>query len=394
MRPPRGPIRAFHDDALSSARPPAPGSGRLARALAAAALLGLAGPAAADDGLRVVASIKPVHSLASAVMAGAGEPYLIVRGAASPHAFDFRPSDAAALEQADVVFLIGDPIATALSRSLDALAGQARAVALFDAPGVARRALREGGAFEAHAHDHGDHDDHDDHGDESHDDGEAAHGHDDHGDDHEAAHGHDDHDHHGDEDHDDHGDDREAAHDHDDHGDGAFDAHIWLDPVNGQAMTRAIAAALIEADPANAALYEANAAALLDRLDRLTDEIAETVAPARGAPFIVFHDAYRHFEDRFGLTAVGSIAVDPERSPGPRRVEELRAKVRDLGVVCVFAEPQFDRRLVDVVVEGTPARTGVVDPLGAAIEDGPDLYVALLRDMASSFRNCLAPAGG
>ena len=370
-------------------------------ALAAAALLGgaAAGPAAADDGVRVVASIKPVHSLVSAVMAGVGEPHLIIRGAASPHTFTMRPSDAAALEDADVIFMVGDTMETAMTGPVDALAGQARVIKLFDVPGMIHRPIREGGAFEEHDHashgheggdDHGDHDDHAGHDD--HDD--HGHGHDDHAD--EADHDeHEDATMHRDDDHDDHGhghadhDDHEDAHDDDHHG--AFDMHVWLDPINGWTMARAIAATLAEADPANAATYEANLDALLYRLDHLTEEIAAQVAPARGVPFIVFHDGYRYFEDRFGLSAAGSIVVSPERTPGARRIAELREKLHTLGVVCVFDEPQFDKRLVHTVIEGSEVRSGTVDPLGAAIEDGPELYFTLLHDMAASFADCLAP---
>ena len=280
-------------------------------------------------------------------MAGVGEPHLIVRGSSSPHAFALRPSDAAALEDADVVFLIGDAMETALTGPVEALAGHARVVALFDAPGLTRRPLREGGAFEA--------DDHDSHGHREQD------------------------------------DDRDHHDGQEDHEDGPFDMHVWLDPLNGRAMARAIAATLAEADPANSATYEANAAALLHRLDALTEEIAQQVAPARGVPFIVFHDGYRHFEDRFGLTAAGSVVVGPERQPGARRISDLRDKVQSLGVVCAFDEPQFDRRLVRTVIEGSEVRAGSVDPLGAAIEDGPELYFALLRSMAGAFTACLAP---
>ena len=333
-------------------------------ALATAALLGgaAAGPAAGDDGLRVVASIKPVHSLVSAVMAGVGEPHLVIRGNASPHTFTMRPSDAAALEDADIVFMIGDTMETALSGPVETLAGDAPVIRLADAPGLVLRTIREGGAFEEH--DHGDHDD------------EAMHrdDHDDHG----HGHGHDDHD--------------DQADDHADHG--TFDMHIWLDPINGWTMARAIAGALSEVDPANAATYEANVDALLHRLDHLTGDIAERVAPARGVPFIVFHDAYRYFEDRFGLSAAGSVVVSPERPPGARRIAELRARMEEMGVVCVFDEPQFDRRLVQTVVEGSDVRGGTVDPLGASIEDGPELYFTLLDNMAAAFADCLAPGQG
>ena len=308
-------------------------------ALAAAALFNcvIAGPAAADAAVRVVASIKPVHSLVSAVMAGVGEPHLIIRGAVSPHTFSMRPSDAAVLENARVIFLIGESLETSLARPIDTLAGNARVIALSEAQGLVRRPLREGGAFEAHGH------------------------------------GTDD--------------------DHDAHRRGAFDMHIWLDPVNAGVMARTIAGVLSEADPANAGTYAANAQALLPRLEELTAQIAAEVAPVRGKPFIVFHDGYRYFEDRFGLTAAGSSVVSPDRSPGVRRISELRDKMRELGVTCVFAEPQFEPRLIDVIIEGTAARTGTVDPLGATIESGPELYFTLIHNMAASFKSCLTPAG-
>ena len=342
-------------------------------ALAAAALLNcvIAIPASADAAVRVVASIKPVHSLVSAVMAGVGEPHLIIRGAVSPHTFSMRPSDASVLENARVIFLIGESLETSLARPIDTLAGNARVIALSQVQGLVRRPLREGGAFEAHGH--GTDDDHGRHEDEEHE-GEEHEG-EEHAKENVAAHGDDDHD------------------DHDAHRRGAFDMHIWLDPVNAGVMARAIAGVLSEADPANAGTYAANAQALLPRLEELTAQIAAEVAPVRGKPFIVFHDGYRYFEDRFGLTAAGSSVVSPDRSPGVRRISELRDKMRELGVTCVFAEPQFEPRLIDVIIEGTAARTGTVDPLGATIESGPELYFTLIHNMAASFKSCLTPAG-
>ena len=318
---------------------------RFGPGLAALALAGgaVAGPAVAD--IRVVASIKPVHSLVSAVMAGVGEPRLLMRGKASPHTFTMRPSDAAALQEAKVVFLIDEAMETTLARAIDALAGKARVVALADAKGLIRLPLREGGAFEA-----------DPEHDQDKDDKDHA---------------------------------NEEAGGHHDHGE--FDMHVWLDPVNAWTMGRAIADTLSQADPANAAKYKANARALLPRLDALTAQISAAVAPVRGKPFVVFHDGYRYFEDRFGLNAVGSMVVSPGRSPGAKRLRQLRAKIRALGVACVFAEPQFDKRIVNVVVEGTEVRSGTVDPLGAAIEDGTELYFTLLRNMAAAFKDCLSP---
>ena len=327
--------------------------------LAAASVLAsaLSAPALAESGVRVAASIKPVHSLASAVMAGVAEPHLIIRGASSPHDFSLRPSDAVVIERADVVLLIDEDMEASLAASIESLAGGARVVELARAKGLIRKRLREGGAFEE----------------------DEPHRHDD--DDHGQSHGHS------------HGDEKVEGHGDEEPGHEPFDLHVWLDPVNGRAMARMIAATLAEVDPANADTYDANAHGLLHRLDRLTEELNAVVAPARGEPFIVFHDGYRYFEDRFGLTAVGSAVVSPERPPGVRRIRELRDKIQALDVTCVFDEPQFDQRLIATIVEGTSVRSGTLDPLGADVDNGPELYFAVLRNMAESFRDCLASDG-
>ena len=350
-------------------------------ALAAAALFNcvIASPASADAAVRVVASIKPVHSLVSAVMAGVGEPHLIIRGAVSPHTVSMRPSDAAVLENARVIFLIGESLETSLARPIDTLAGNARVIALSEVQGLVRRPLREGGAFEAHGH--GTDDDHGRHEDEEHEGAEHE------GAEHEGA------EHEGEE----HAKENGAAHgddDHDAHRRGAFDMHIWLDPVNAGVMAHTIAGVLSEADPHQCRNVRGQrsgappSAGGAHRADR---------GGGGTGPRQVFHRIPRrvpgYFEDRFGLTAAGSSVVSPDRSPGVRRISELRDKMRELGVTCVFAEPQFEPRLIDVIIEGTAARTGTVDPLGATIESGPELYFTLIRNMAASFKSCLTPAG-
>ena len=176
---------------------------------------------------------------------------------------------------------------------------------------------------------------------------------------------------------------------HDDHGHDETDPHVWLDPVNAKALVHEIEEALIEADPANAAAYKANAETMMSRLDDLVTEIDTVLEPVKGRGYVVFHDAYQYFEARFGVSAVGSITVSPEVLPGAERVAKLQDKVRDLGATCVFSEPQFEPKLVVTVTENTNAGTGVLDPLGTSINDGPDLYFTLIRNMAASLKNCL-----
>ena len=159
--------------------------------------------------------------------------------------------------------------------------------------------------------------------------------------------------------------------------------------MNGKAWLDAIAAALSVADPANASTYFTNAAAGKAELDALIAEIEADLAPLADRGFVVFHDAYHYFEARFGVEATGAIRLGDAVEPGPRRVAEIRDTIRAQGADCVFAEPQFEPRLIDTVVEGTDARVGVLDPLGADLELGPTLYPALLRQMRDSLVDCL-----
>ena len=324
-----------------------------------------AGGSLAQADVKVVTSIKPVHSLVSAVMAGVGEPSLLVKGAGSPHTYALKPSQAQLLQDAELVFWMSHDLEAFLENSIESIATNAKSVPLMEAHGLTKLAFREGGAFDSHDHD--DHDDHDDHN----------------------EHGHEDHDDHDEHKHDEHGYEGHDEHKHDDHAYHGEDPHVWLDPVNAKAMVHEIEEALVEADPSNAAAYEANAEALMSRLDDLVAEIDAELEPVKGRGYVVFHDAYQYFEARFGVSAVGSITVSPEVLPGAERVAELQDKVRDLGATCVFSEPQFEPKLVATVTENTNAGTGVLDPLGTSIDDGPDLYFTLIRNMAASLKGCL-----
>ena len=214
------------------------------------------GPSRAADAPVVVTSIKPIHSLVAAIMQGVGTPELIVGGAASPHTYSLKPSNARTLQNAKVIFWVGPGLEAFLQKPLESLGSDASIAELDDAPGLTKLKFREGGAFEPH------------------DDGDEAEAHDH---DHAEAAGHDDHDH---------------AH-------GEFDTHLWLDPVNAKAMAAEIITTLVAADPANALTYQANAKTLDDKLDALDNELAATVAPVKDKPFIVFHDAYQYFEHRY-----------------------------------------------------------------------------------------------
>ena len=316
------------------------------------------GVSAANADVNVVTSIKPVHSLVSSVMQGVGSPTVIIEGAGSPHTYSLKPSQAKQLQDADLVFWMGDELETFLEGPIQNIAQNAKSIKLIDSHGLKKIKFREGGMFD----EHDDHDDHDDHDKEEH----------------------------AKDDHDDHGHDKHAKDDHDDHGHGEFDLHVWLDPINAKAVVHEIEEALVKADPKNAKKYEANAVRMAGKLDQLVTELRVQLQPVQGKGFIVFHDAYQYFEQRFGVAAIGSITVSPEVMPGAERAKALREKIRGLRATCVFSEPQFEPKLVRTLVDGTGAQTGVLDPLGSSLTKGPDLYFELVREMARSLKECLS----
>lgn len=349
----------------------------------AALLISSASGTLAMDG--VVVSIKPIQSLVASVMAGVADPEVIVSGSASPHAYSLKPSQARTLQNAKVVFWVGEGLETFLVKPLETLGGNARIVELADIASLKKVELREGGAFEGHGHDEHGEEHHDKHGEDDHEDHDKHDGDHDHSAKHhevEKGHGkHDDHDKH-------EKDDEHASEHHNEHE--GLDPHIWLDPENAKIMVGEISKVLSDADPSNAETYALNAMKVVARLDDHSDALATSLAPVSDKPFVVFHDAYRYFEERYGLNAAGSITVNPDVAPGAARISELRKKLKELGAACVFSEPQFSSSIVDVLIEGTDAKSAILDPLGANIELGPDLYFELMENMATSFKTCLS----
>ncbi|MDB9936275.1 zinc ABC transporter substrate-binding protein [Candidatus Pelagibacter sp.] len=385
--------------------------------------------------LKVVTSIKPIHSLASYIMDGVGSPGLIVDGYNSPHSFQLKPSHAKMLEQADIIFWIGEDLENFLEKPLATIAKKAEKIELLEIKGIKKLKFRERNIFEEHEghDDHGDdakkeeHDDHghdakkeehDDHGHdakkEEHDDhGHDAkkeehddHGHDakkeehdDHG--HDAKkeehddHGHDakkeEHDDHGHdakkEEHDDHGHDakKEEHDDHEGHGHGEYDPHIWLDPINAKVILNEITEHLIENDSKNAATYKSNLAKALAEIDKLIiDVITETNTDLS---YVVFHDAYQYYENRFNVNILGAMTVNPDVMPGAEQIHEIHEVIEHDNVSCILSEPQFNPDIIKSIAKDTSVKTGVLDPLGANLKPGKDLYFDLIRNMSASF-NC------
>ena len=308
--------------------------------------------------LKVVTSIKPIHSLASYIMDGVGSPGLIVDGYNSPHNFQLKPSHAKMLEQADIIFWVGEDLENFLEKPLDTIAKKAEKIELLEIKGIKKLKFRERNIFEEH----------DDHG---HDAKKEEHD-DDHG--HDAKK----------EEHDDHAK-KEEHDDHEGHGHGEYDPHIWLDPINAKVILNEITEHLTENDSKNASTYKSNLAKALAEIDKLIiDVITETNTDLS---YVVFHDAYQYYENRFNVNILGAMTVNPDVMPGAEQIHEIHEIIEHDNVSCILSEPQFNPDIIKSIAKDTNVKTGVLDPLGANLKPGKDLYFDLIRNMSASF-NC------
>jgi zinc transport system substrate-binding protein len=330
-----------------------PATGWRIAAAALALWLGSSPPAAsAAEPPSVVVSIKPIHSLVAGVMAGVAEPLLLVDSTASPHAYSLKPSQAAALAEADLVVWVGKGLESFLAAPMRSLVPEGNGLELADLPTIALLPVREGGVWDAHDREGADGSE-PDHANEA-----------------------------GDQDHAD--EEVDENHKHNGH-----DPHIWLDPDHAVAIVAAVAERLRSIDPGNASAYSDNETILIERLHALDSELQTLLAPLRDIPFIVFHDAYRYFERHYGLHAAGSITLDPEQKPGAARLAAIHDRLDEGGVICAFAEPGFDDRLLKTVTEGTGVRIATLDPEGIELAPGPALYAELMTNLAQSLADCL-----
>ena len=295
--------------------------------------------------VKVVTSIKPLHSLASYLMDGVAKPDLIVDGYATPHGFSMKPSHAKMLQNADLIFWVGEDLENFLEKPLNSIAKKAEKIELMDIKGLNVLSFRERNIFD----EHDDHDDHEGHTKKKKDD-------------------HDDHD------------------DHEGHGHGEYDPHIWLDPINAKVILKEMTEHLVENDSKNTSTYKSNLDKALKDIDKLTMNVMTELNQSVSS--IVFHDAYQYFEKRFNVNILGAFTVNTDVMPGAEQLAQIREIIEHDKVSCVFSEPQFNPDIIKAVAKDMNIKTGVIDPLGATLDPGKDLYFDLIRNMSASFKGC------
>ena len=279
----------------------------------------------------VVTTIKPLHSLISNVMKGVGEPSLIIEGTSNPHNFVLKPSHAKLLQDADIIFWIGEDLEAFMEKPLSSLAKDTKKISFMELGSIKKLKFRENNIF--------DHDDHDDH------------------------------------------------EDHDEHNHGEFDAHLWLDPVNAKKMVLEISHELSELDPTNKNSYKANADKTIEVLDRLIEEVNRSLS--KDISYVVFHDAYQYFEQRFEVTSAGALTLNPDVLPGAKQIVDIQNLIKKKNIKCIFSEPQYNPKIIETLANDTNTSTGIMDPLGAYMDKGPSMYSKLIIGIADSIKNCI-----
>ena len=299
------------------------------------AIAALMGSSTIADVPNVAVDIAPLHSLVASVMNGIGVPNLIIPPGSSPHEHQLRPSEARAMQDADILFWMGEALTPWMKNAVDTLSSSASVTTLLENDKTILLEFRDGALFEAHAHDDGEHDDHDD-----------------------------------------------------ERGHGSKDPHAWLSPNNAKVWLNLIAAQLSSNDPDNAGAYSANSVSTQSQINIMVAEINAILIPYKGRKFVVFHDAYQYFENDFYFYASGAISMSDASDPSPARIAKIQKRIRDEEINCVLAEPQFKANLVQTVMEGSQANTNVIDPLGVGLKPGVSLYNKLIKNMAQSLADC------
>ncbi len=316
----------------------------------------------ANAEIKVVTSIKPIHSLASYLMDGVSKPDLIVDGYSSPHGFALKPSHAKMLQEADLIFWVGEGLENFLIKPLNSIAKKAEKIELMEIKGLKKLKFREKNIFDGHD-DHG-HEEEEGHDEHKHEEDEHKHEEDEHK--------------HEEEGHDEHG--------HEGHAHGEYDPHIWLDPINAKIILNEMVEHLIENDEKNSSTYKNNLAKALKDIDKLIKDVKSELN--KDISFIVFHDAYQYFENRFNVTVLGAFTVNTDVMPGAEQLSEIREVIEHDKVSCIFSEPQFNPDIINAVAKDMDIKTGVLDPLGATLDPGKGLYFKLIKNMSKSFKGC------
>jgi len=283
----------------------------------------------------VVVSIKPIHSIVSALMEGTSRPQLLLESSDSAHTFHLKPSQLSLLSNADLVITIGDSFETGLKKTLGNIKDSSRVIVseindlnLYDFRYVDIDEINEDEKDE-----HTDHEEYEKHT--------------------------------------------------------GLDLHLWLDIVNMQKTAQYISEKLIIIDPNNSNVYEANLIKIYSRLNKLKLELQQQLAPVRSEKFAIFSDTLQYFEKSFHFQKPVIITPYHGARLSIHRTLEARKKMKDLKIKCLLYGPENTSKKMNVLSEGLPIKALRIDILGAKLNAGSEQYFNLMKGLSSQLVKCL-----
>lgn len=279
--------------------------------------------------LKVVASIKPIHSLVSRVMGDTGTPELLMKGGVTPHIFRMKPSDFRKVANADVLFYISPKFETFLRSVSESDNPTLNAIAFAEQDGIKLYPYRTSKIWFSEGED-------------------------------------------------------------EEHMQSDMDLHIWLDPSNTRRIVTIIEETLSKLDPENSITYVKNSKQLIKELYAQEELIRELLRPLRDSAMIVYHDAFQYYEKAYSLSSVGAIQLKSDETPSIKHLAALKKLAEEKNVTCVLAIPGTHPRIAMAVMGETKAGYGVVDHLGQYLEPGPNSYFQLMFEITQSILDCQA----
>jgi len=280
----------------------------------------------AQSTANVVVSIKPLHSIVSALMEGVSRPQLLLESSDSAHTFHLKPSQLKLLSKADLVITIGDGFETGLKKTLRNIKVGSHII-VSEIDGLHLFYFRNPDTNEV---------------------------------------------------------DKNEEHEHADN-----DLHLWLDIDNMQKTAQYISEQLIKIDSNNSNTYENNLVKIHSRLNKLKSKLQQQIAPFRSERYAIFSDTLQYFEKSFQLQKPVIITPYHGARLSIHRTLEARKKMKDLKIKCLLYGPENTSKKVNVLSEGLPIKALRIDILGAKLNAGSDQYFNLMKGLSSQLVECL-----
>lgn len=162
---------------------------------------------------------------------------------------------------------------------------------------------------------------------------------------------------------------------------GEENPHVWVSVSNAIIQVKNIAEQLAVLDSANAEKYKNNANVYTKKLEALRDDMHSHLDNVKTKDIITFHEAFPYFAKEFNLNIIDVIEREPGTEPSPKELEETIAKVKQLKVKALFAEPQYPAKAAEVIAKETGAKVFILNPAvtGESKPDAYDDYIIIMK---------------